>query len=263
MVENRIDCSLLVNSCDAYSDVWEIFFKCLKVHWPGIDMPIFLNSESKQYDNSDVQVTTLNYSGKSEWCGRLKDALLKIESEFVLLLLDDFCLNSDVNLENLNKCFFLMQADPTISCIHIPERGVESNTSFSIRLMDNREYGVLGCGPSIWRREDLLFFTREWLSAWLFEAYGSYYARKSKKRIYFIGNNTSDIFKYSGKMGGCIHKNYWVGCVVRPLIEELGIDIDLNERGCIENWQKEGWQEQISLKTKIKNRFILMRTIIS
>ena len=55
-----MDCTLLVNSCDAYSDLWEPFFKMLGVHWPDCPYPIVLNTESKAFKHVAFDVKTFS-----------------------------------------------------------------------------------------------------------------------------------------------------------------------------------------------------------
>ena len=46
MSELEKNCTLLVNTCDSYSDSWDGFFKLLRIQWANIKMPIVLNTET-------------------------------------------------------------------------------------------------------------------------------------------------------------------------------------------------------------------------
>ena len=41
--------TMLVNSCDAYEDLWQPFFTLLKRYFAPLDMRILLNTESKDF----------------------------------------------------------------------------------------------------------------------------------------------------------------------------------------------------------------------
>ncbi|HEM3582544.1 TPA: hypothetical protein U1B90_002248, partial [Streptococcus suis] len=74
------DTVILINSCDAYSDVWEPFFKILEKTWPEIsNYRIILNTETKQYQNQYFDVKVMNVlPGKTPsipWGERLLDVL--------------------------------------------------------------------------------------------------------------------------------------------------------------------------------------------
>lgn len=262
------DCSLLVNSCDAYSDTWELFFKILSKRWKNLDMPVFLNTESKKYELKELDITTLNCSKKIEWGGRLKSALYQIQSEYVIILLDDYFLTEDVKEDVIKRCLKYMRLDEEIACIHLCESGRprkldgKSELEGCVRL-NNDEYGILNCGPSLWRRKDLIYFVKDYLSAWLFEAFGCYIARNNKKKIYELNNAADEVFIYDRAHGGAIHKGFWVGCTVRPLLEEYNFELDLNKRGVIEDWRKENWNEKIGVTKKLKNRLVLARILFS
>ena len=43
------DITIIVNSCDKYSDLWYPFFELLRIQWPDLSYPIILNTESKTY----------------------------------------------------------------------------------------------------------------------------------------------------------------------------------------------------------------------
>ena len=52
--------SILVNSCDAYKDVWPMFFYILNKTWCG-DLPdVYLNTESEFYQDDYIDVKILN-----------------------------------------------------------------------------------------------------------------------------------------------------------------------------------------------------------
>ena len=36
---------IIINTCDAYNDVWELFFKAFDEYWPRCEYPIILNTE--------------------------------------------------------------------------------------------------------------------------------------------------------------------------------------------------------------------------
>ena len=86
-----IDCAVLVCSCDKYEDTWIPFFTLMKKYWSDCPYQIYLNTETKQYkDKLGMGVITLNSRPKYSWSKRLKNCLRQIDSQFVILILDDF-----------------------------------------------------------------------------------------------------------------------------------------------------------------------------
>jgi hypothetical protein len=43
------DLTILVNSCDAYEDLWYPFFELFRINWPNCKYDIVLNTETKSY----------------------------------------------------------------------------------------------------------------------------------------------------------------------------------------------------------------------
>lgn len=200
--------------------------------------------------------------------GRLKNALEHIQSEFVIIILDDYFLMEDVKVDVIERCLQYMRSDEKIACIHLCHFGNSLQENMDEKgiddcvLLNNRQYGVLNCGPSLWRRKDLIYFVKDYLNAWLFEAYGHYITRKSDKKIYAV-KEEKEVFVYDRAHGGAIHKGYWVGCSVKPLLEEYNIELDLNKRGVIEDWRKEKWNEEMGILTKLKNRMTRIKVMLS
>ena len=261
------NCSLLINSCDAYKDTWPLFFTCLKHQWENLDCPIFLNTESEDYNDPHFKISVV-HGGKREWGARLATSLRRIKTDYVIVLLDDFFINTAVDCEAIEKHLRQMADDPEIACIHLNARcekirsECESPELEDCVRIHKDEYGVVNCGPSLWRREDLLRITHDYVNAWLFEAYGCFLASNSNKKFYVRSKAAGDVFLYGREYGGAIHKNIWVGCVVRPIMEKYGVEMDLSKRGVVEDWTKEGeGYYKITLHQKIKNRIVLCRIL--
>ena len=95
--------TIIVNTCDDYSDVLSIFFKSFEKWWPDCPYPIVINTESKQY-SSLYPATTYTYqlnSNKDDWGGRLLSTLSQIKTDFVLMTYDDYILEDKVEIEKI------------------------------------------------------------------------------------------------------------------------------------------------------------------
>ena len=47
-------CPLVVSSCDAYSDVWPVFFEFLDKYWPEVKGDVYLLSNQKAYKAAGI-----------------------------------------------------------------------------------------------------------------------------------------------------------------------------------------------------------------
>jgi hypothetical protein len=82
------DVSILINSCDKYSDLWEVFFPLFFKYWPDCPWKIYLGANEKIYP--DPRVTTICVGRDISWADSALRMLIKIPSTNVLFFLDDF-----------------------------------------------------------------------------------------------------------------------------------------------------------------------------
>ena len=120
--------TVLVNSCDAYSDVWPLFFSALSDFWPDRPVKVVLNTENKSPNlGKDIIVTNFNKKGLNDsWGLRLIESLSKIETEYVLAVYDDFILEADLNNEELEKILLKMDSDIDIAAVYLTKLGLET-----------------------------------------------------------------------------------------------------------------------------------------
>ena len=86
-MEFKNDVTILVNSCDKYEDAWEPFFRLFHMQWPDCPYKIILNTESKTFLCDYISVETIHTCECNTWTERVKKALSKIDTEFVLFFL--------------------------------------------------------------------------------------------------------------------------------------------------------------------------------
>ena len=88
--QNRV--TLLVNSCDAYADLWQPFFTLLKRYFVPLPAEILLNTETKDFAFDGLNLRCV-HSTAPTYGERMTDALREVKTEYTLLLLDDFFLS--------------------------------------------------------------------------------------------------------------------------------------------------------------------------
>lgn len=283
------NCTVLVNSCDSYEDTWFPFFKLFKEYWSDCKLPIVLNTERKnfKYDGLNIQTFGLYKNVKrikDSWSDRLLKTLDKIDSEYIIFLLDDFFIKEKVDVENLEKIFSLINADKDIGAIYfVPVKPImskfdkpylEDNNSklyvrsksynkrrfikefFSSEKCQDGLY-VVNAQAAIWRKETLVKTLRHGESAWDWETYGTMRATKMKEKFIELKSNT--VFIYDVHTGGAIHRGVWVPDVVIPLFEKHGINIDLSIRGI----KTQDWDYSVNKKIskKIKTFFRVVKNL--
>ena len=228
--------SILVNSCDSYSDLWEPFFKLLKIHWPEIvEHEVFLNTETKAFfmPGIDLRKPSLSELDCTTWSKRFKTCLDQIHTKYVIILLDDFFLEKDVDVAKLSECVAIMERDETIK-----------NFSFVPTLWPNKDDGVfadfelknkkspylLNLQAGLWRTEELKSLVRENETPWEFEEWGTHRAAKAGGKYYVAKEGCPQVFTYNWKPGGAVHRGKWT-TGVDELLKEIDVDMDFSIRG--------------------------------
>jgi len=238
LVRNKL--TILVNSCDAYSDVWPFFFSALNEYWPHRELNVVLNTEQKK-PNLGENVIISNFKGSGSWGLRLRNSLQEIETDFVLSAYDDFILEHYIDDLELNEILLRMDSDVDIAVVYLTKLGLkmkentylmpdrkEGNKYFL--LDDNVDYR-LNSAPAIWRRKDLLKYTGVFDNPWAWESFGTFRTTRDKKKFYCPGEKEEDIYKFNSKKGGAIYRGKWVKEVVIDKAEKYKLNTDFNVRG--------------------------------
>ncbi|MFG1525553.1 hypothetical protein ABMA67_11120 [Halobacteriovorax sp. RZ-3] len=238
-------CAIVVNSCDAYEDVWALFFAALENHWPECDLEIYLNTESKTWysPNSKLNVKSIPLVKDINigWGGRLRKLLNNIHYDYIITLFDDFILEEDVDLETLVNCLKNLESNPDISAYYFLSIRTGKNISTDEKFEEIGKYNdyKINSAPAIWRKSDLLAFTGDNDNPWAWEYYGTARTYFKNKKFYCVKPEVS-VMKYDSKMGGAIRRGHWVKDVVIRNCEKLNIDIDYSKRGFVEDIENSG-----------------------
>lgn len=202
---------MLVTSCDAYSDVEGPFVRLFRKNWPDCPFQLVLLTETKTGHGFDRIIKA--GAGKS-WSRMLFDALSVIETPYVLMLMNDYYVDSKVDTKLILRRLEDAKRADALNYRLCPEppRAVK-NTAYSI-----------SCKAGIWNREflrDLAFKTG---SAWEFERHGSFMFDENDKRPLMVSEKQEFPFL------DAVHKGYWEPAAVKLLADE-GIDVDYTVRG--------------------------------
>ncbi|WP_258101000.1 hypothetical protein [Marinoscillum pacificum] len=82
--------TILIPSCDAYADAWEPFFYCFNRSWP--DCPFEKILISNHLEAPDTKTKTIKIGDDKGYCDNLIYALEQIDSDYIILWLEDLLL---------------------------------------------------------------------------------------------------------------------------------------------------------------------------
>jgi hypothetical protein len=253
MTKNNV--AILINSCDSYKDVVELNLCALKEFWDTSNYSIYINTETiKSYD-TDLDVTLLNLlpGKKNDWGSRLIDSLLRIKEEFVLVILDDFILESQVDIRLLDIIVNKIINNPTVGGFYLNFGNfiLKYNSNINCHVVDKMNYYSINTGPAIWRKNVLMNLLEPSDNPWAWEFFAKYRKYASLYNICSVENYSNNLYNYNYSKGGAIYRGKWVEEVVVDKIKKYNLNFDLNLRGTIK------FHEPIKRSLKWKINFFI------
>lgn len=256
MIKNNIlnNLTILVNTCDAYDDVLGIFFYAFKDYWPDCPCPVVINTESKNYSYSARVHHHTKQDGLDDWGARLLSSLSTIDTDYVLMLYDDFILDAPVSNKRVENALLFLQSDPHSAVIYLVDTSLPLSVTDSdddfIKLKDRVNYR-LNSAPAIWNKNVLINYTEKGDTPWAWEVFGTYRTWGDLKNFYAINPKHTSVYAYDHRKGGAIYRGKWVKEVVELAAKKYPVHIDWSIRGFSSN----NVLEKRSLRWKIN--FIL------
>ena len=222
------DASVLIYSCDKYSDVWGPFFTLFFRYW---DCPyeVYLSTESEQCLLPEVKTIT---TGEGTWTERMHYAVSEIPTKYVIGMCEDMFFRRKVDQTTINNCLRTMEEDDRIASFNFEKEYGPTDESkvLSFGKKPKGSQYRKTCQPTLWRREVLKELLNTKQDAWEWEM-----SPTPDCYDFYIWTDPDDelVFEYGYHnhqwMG--LQKGRWVRHDVVPLFEKEHINIDLSIRG--------------------------------
>lgn len=166
--------SMLVLSCDNYSDLWDDFFNLKEKFWPECPYQWRLVTEGKEYIRDKVGV--IKCGKELNWAGRFRKAVQTVETPLVGVFLEDYFINAPIDNERIsglvnfameNSVDFLDLGNVFKHKINQPNKQYYAE---HLMIIDKHLRYGLDTAAAIWKKEYLLEkLGAEDYSAWKFE----------------------------------------------------------------------------------------------
>lgn len=242
--------TILINTCDAYSDVWDLLFASIKQQWPNCPYPFVMDAQNLEYQNPDFRIRThfhrtLRKPPKKDcWGKRFRETLRDIDTPYVMPWLDDFVLTDPMDRADLiEEVMDFMDANPQVTVVYLHAYPKwcftleESEELPGFGKMPNVCSYKLTTGQAIWRRDRLHDLIRDDESPWEWEMFGSFRACIQHTGDFYsmLGGLEdrahSDIFHVPE--GGVIWRGLWHP-ETEELVKKYGVSLDLSKRGMMD-----------------------------
>ena len=161
---------ILVISCDAYSDVWDVFFKSFHRQWINCPLKLYLLSNNKSYNSH--KVNSIKVGEDISWSDNLLRGIKELKNDYILVLLDDLLLNNKISNNYFNQISnWITKNNPNYLRLCISHKpNYFDDLIGEIPLVTPYKTSTM---PSIWKRSVLKDLLIEGESAWDFEINGS------------------------------------------------------------------------------------------
>ena len=174
---NKDELSILVCTCDKYHDALPPLFQQLNKYWPEFsEYEVYLNTESKRFDYPGLAIRNLFLPAarlpNTTWSERLLLALRQIKSEYVLIDLDDYYLESPVDHGVFLKCCDFLETHPNAAAVCVwcsagPFARV-ADAPFLLKRSRRSKY-LVNLQMTIWRKSVLESLIRTYETPWDFD----------------------------------------------------------------------------------------------
>ena len=164
--------TMLILSCDKFSDLWDGHVKLLEQNWHDRDIDTYIVTDAptkKSYPNIKI----INAGADVEWSDRLAFALKQVATDYVFITLDDYFLIKKVNNQSIVDLMNMMKKE-NIDYVRLfprPKRATKEklNGYQGINKIDiSCDYSV-NLYSGIWKKEFIESCVRIPLNAWKFE----------------------------------------------------------------------------------------------
>jgi hypothetical protein len=165
--------SMLIVSCDRYSDLWNLQMAALQKFWPDCPFRRYLITNLLGPVYKDTEALVL---GEDQgWSANLLSALGRIQTEFVLLWLDDLLLLAAIDNRLIRNAVeeFVKQEGNCLKLLGSPGLIGTGRTAGAVSLEPVGGAYRVSTVATLWRRSVLVGLLRESESAWQFEIHGS------------------------------------------------------------------------------------------
>lgn len=240
--------TILVNSCDKNSDLWEVFFKVLQKQWPNCPYRIILNTETKTYSFDGFNIECLCVAsrkteeelGSYAWSDRVKDNLKHIDTKYTLFLLEDFYFESSVQNDLVENLLDRLDTVKQFGALYLMEVSANYPSYYDkkVGLYKIHKYVNFKANATaaIWNTSFLKKVLKNGESPWDLEQKGTKRVLHSNRKFYAQSNKykqeeVEKVFELD--FSKQVAQGKWTS-LAKDFLTELDLQIDFDDRGVVE-----------------------------
>lgn len=241
---------VLVISCDRYADVWDPFFALFRLRWPDCPFPLFLGTNQKRYENTEV--TTLAIGDDESWASGVLKMLDALEGDHVIVFLEDFMLQQRVDTAAVLALVDLARRE-RVGCLrlvaHMPLAYAPTRPVAGVPGVGEIERGALhrvSLQVAIWRVETLRRLLVPGETAWDFEVLGTALSNRLPEPFWGVYES---VIRYDQ----AVEKGKWKPAGLR-ICQEAGVPVDLTARGTFTEEELQSHFDRYAAESEAEDR---------
>lgn len=219
------NCAVLVLSCDKNISLLNILFDFLGSKWTDCPFQMYVGLERKDIKFDGVKTLMSDRKG---WGGRLLGYLDEIKTDYVMLILDDFLPEKNIETDTILHYLDLMKQNKNIATISFADIYDNHNTLDEYTGLCKRPRNgnyLLNLQVGIWDTNVLLKLLKDNESPWQTELFGSVRARQLRDKV-FLCLKSDDVSPYRYNRGWLMVRGIWNGNEIKRLgLEKYAEDI--------------------------------------
>ena len=214
---------ILVLSCDKNDDTFEAFHHCMEKYYPTHPEIIYATETIK---NPFYKTISKNYP-LNQWTKRIRETLMEIHDNKILLMIDDCFIREPVDLNRIRYACDNLKGN--IAMFNFEKSFDDNDIDTEIIDFKKRMHGApyeisLLCG--LWQKDKLMNLLDEDSDPWTVE-----YKQRNKGYDFYINSGGYIInWGYKTWHPAGIFKGKWCREVI-PFFEQEGIKINYDKRG--------------------------------
>lgn len=162
--------TMVISSCEAYSDLWNNHVALLRENWPDRTINAVIVTDT-EHENAYSDVSIFAAGDCMEMPQRIREFVKGCDSEYLLVTLDDYYVDRPIDTRKIQRAVSFMEEYELDYLRFWPYphekkkvEGVEK--AFWIELEGNYKVNLY---PAIWRKSFLEQTVKDSLSAWEYE----------------------------------------------------------------------------------------------
>lgn len=203
--------TMLILSCDKFSDLWDGHVQQLEKYWPDRNMETYIVTDKKSEKEYD-KVKVFSAGDDVEWSERLRKALEMVNTEYIFITLDDYFLIKPVSNDKICKIMDMMHKH-NLDYVRLFKRPTKATRNSidgytkAFWIDCNFKYSV-NLYSGIWKTDFMKSCVVEPLNPWKFEVELPKMACKYGAKC-AVSNNKDFVILDVVRKGKLLHNSYF------------------------------------------------------